>query len=114
MRKPMVYLSGPMTGRPQFNKAWFAKQEKILKRCGNTVLNPHKFFGENWLKKISKKWRTLAWYIAMARDLAILVIARAVNKRTWLFAAYDWRQSKGARAEVWLADKLGMSVVEED
>lgn len=107
----VVYVSGPMTGWAKFNRPWFDKTSKSLRRDGFKVLNPHEFFGEDIIKRMSS--RRLAWWAAMTRDIAILLFYWATRPYFYVFAHRRWQESRGARAEVALARWLGVTIVED-
>lgn len=109
----VVYLSGPMTGWPQFNRDWFYRSEASFTRLGWKVLNPHRFWGEPLLMRLAKNWPRLSWTAAMLRDLSILGYAIAKFPRLALFAHRNWGDSYGACIELTVAAKMGVPVIEE-
>jgi hypothetical protein len=81
-----------MTGLPEFNRPAFHGAESELGEEGYTVLNP----------AILPNGLTQAEYMDI--DLAMLKCADAI------YLLEDWVTSKGARAELALAEKLGLQV----
>lgn len=89
-----IYLSGPMTGLPELNFTAFATMTSNLRADGHTVTNP---------AEINPNGGT--WNDCMRRDIAALMNCDTV-------ATLPGREhSKGARLEVLIAERLGMTVV---
>lgn len=107
----VVYLSGPMTGWPEFNRPWFDKTARVFRTLGWRVMNPHEFPGEDQLKVLHQWSPKLMWYIAMARDLTMLAWHGVTNKMFSVYVHPRWWKSRGARCEVKLAELLGVPVV---
>lgn len=99
-----VYLSGPMTGLPDYNRAAFARARVALKRAGASyVFDP------------STRWvdgKDRAWY--MRHDIAEL--ARTdTSGRPWyqiLVSLPGWQMSDGAWCEALMAEEFGIEVAE--
>lgn len=92
MRKPTLYVSGPMSGLPELNYPEFFAAADRLRSLGFYVLNPadHGPGG--------------TWRECLARDLTILVHCHAV------VVLDGWEKSKGARLECHVATELGMGI----
>ena len=89
-----IYVSGPMTGLPEFNKPAFYAAEAQLQAAGFEVVNP----ARNGLPD------TAEWHQHMRADIKMLMDCDGV-------AMLDgWWMSKGARLEKNIADRLGMEV----
>ena len=94
-----VYLSGPMTGLPDFNRAAFNLREEAFKAKGINVLNP---------ARISEKagtQRAYEWYLKRALRLML--------EADVLYVFGDVSQSRGVDVELRLARELKMPVVFE-
>ncbi len=89
-----IYLSGPMTGLPGLNFPAFAAMTNNLRTGGHTVTNP---------AEINPDGGT--WTDCMRRDIAALMECDTVARLP------GWHTSKGARLEVLIAERLGMTVV---
>lgn len=91
----IVYISGPMSGLPEYNKPAFFLAEKIISTLiGAQVLNPaHQPSGHSWGEY-------------MRRDIDLLSRATAV------LALPGWQQSRGARIEINWAIQAGLTIVE--
>ena len=87
-----VYIAGPMTGLPFYNRPAFNRAEKELEEKGHVVLNP----------ALLPSGLTQAQYMDIC--CAMLRSAEAV------FMLSGWDLSAGARAEIALAEKLGLKI----
>lgn len=90
-----VYIAGPMTGLPQFNRPAFLQAAINLSFEKHVPLNP----------AILPDGLTEADYMAVG--LTMLQRADAIYLLT------GWQNSAGARAEHALALKLGLEVIEQ-
>lgn len=92
-----IYISGPMTGHPEWGYPAFHAAEERLRGAGwEQVVNPATNF----------EGRTdLPRSVYMAKDVGQLLDCHAV------FMLPGWQNSKGARLELALALELGMEVV---
>jgi hypothetical protein len=89
-----IYLSGPMTGLPELNFPAFAAMTASLRADGHTVTNPAEINPDGG-----------SWHDCMRRDIAALMDCDTVATLP------GWEHSKGARLEVLIAERLGMTVV---
>lgn len=92
----IIYVAGPMSGLPEFNRPSFHGAEARLKRKGHSVLNP----------AILPDGLLEAQYMDIC--LAMLRCAEAI------YLLRGWENSAGARAEAALAEKLGMEVIVQE
>ncbi|WP_447868677.1 DUF4406 domain-containing protein [Rahnella aceris] len=90
-----VYIAGPMTGLPHFNRPAFNQAALNLSFEKHIPLNP----------AILPDGLTEADYMAVG----ITMLQRADA----IFLLSDWQFSAGARAEHALALKLGLEVIEQ-
>lgn len=90
-----VYITGPMTGLPHFNRPAFKRAAINLSFEKHVPLNP----------AIMPDGLTKADYVAIG--LTMLQRAEAIYLLT------GWQFSAGARAEHALALKLGLEVIEQ-
>ena len=91
----MIYLSGPMTGYPEFNYPAFRKAATVLRMQGLEVFDPSECFdGDQGLSK----------EVYMREDIA------AVLKASIVVVLDGWEQSSGARLEVEVAKAIGVPV----
>lgn len=90
-----VYISGPMSGLPEFNRPAFLAEEARVKADGGVALNPA------WLPD----GLTQAQYMDVC-----LALVRAASEMIML---PGWERSAGARAERAYAEKLGLLIVEK-
>ncbi|MCM8532481.1 MAG: DUF4406 domain-containing protein [Lentisphaeraceae bacterium] len=89
-----IYISGPMTGLPEFNRPLFNKVEKELKAVGfNNITNP-----AQPPKQESRRDN-------MRQDI------KALCECDLLVTLPNWRQSKGATLEVQVAQEIGTGIL---
>lgn len=87
-----VYLSGPISGYPDLNRAGFTAAHQALNAAGFSVINPLELSSST------------DWNLCMRVDLAVLMVCDAV-------ATLDgWRHSRGSCMEVQLARRLDIPV----
>ena len=90
----MVYLSGPMTGLPDFNYLAFIAEAARLRAAGHTVVNPAEYAAMPHFE----------WHEYLRRDIRLLTTCSAIHMLP------DWSRSKGARLEHHIAVELGFVV----
>ena len=89
-----IYISGPMTGRPDFNYPEFKRIEGLLLAAGHDVESPHRNDPPpcgTW-----EGWMRLAITQLMRCDAVAFL--------------NDWHVSKGAAIEISLAQDLEMPI----
>lgn len=96
MEGAKIYISGKITNNPVY-KLQFAAAERELKNGGFQPVNP--------AREILPAGSTWADY--MRHDIRLLCDCSAIYMLT------NWRQSKGARLERRLAQKLGLKIIYE-
>ena len=89
-----LYLSGPMTGRPELNVPAFNRAARALRREGFEVVNPAEINCDPEME----------WHQAMRADIKALCDCDVV------VLLPDWESSKGAHLELHVAHRLGLSV----
>lgn len=89
-----LYVSGPMTGLPEYNVHAFRRASFELRQAGYLVLDPS-------AKGLIYGW---TWKDYMHAALREMLLCDGVALLT------GWQDSRGARIEVDLADKLEMEV----
>lgn len=92
-----IYIAGPITGIKDYNKPEFDKAEELLSGFGLEVVNPLK----NGIAKEAP------WVDHMKTDIPKMLKCEAV------YALKGWHNSKGARAEIQLAEVLDMPIFEQ-
>ena len=93
--KPIVYLSGGMSGIPDWNFPLFDKFAQDLREKGYRVVNPADFGAKD----------RHTWRDCLCRDLGMLAHVDIVATLP------NWHTSKGARLEVETAEALGIEIV---
>lgn len=90
-----IYISGPMTGLPELNFPAFHATAVSLRAYGHSVTNPAELNPDG-----------ASWGDCMRRDITALMDCDTVTTLP------GWEHSKGARLEVLIAERLGMTVVD--
>lgn len=94
-----IYISGPMTGNPEYAKE-FAKREEMLRMQGHDAVNP---------ARISDIIRTdMTWEEWMSIDIGLLKVCDAI------YMMKGWQDSRGANRELGFAMGAGMKVIYEE
>lgn len=96
--RSIVYLAGPMTGLPDWNRPAFNAATEVLEGSGLTVINPARV----------QLAETATWQDYMRYGL------RGVSQADVIVVLPGWRQSRGAQAEVAAARSIGLPVFEYD
>lgn len=89
-----VYLSGPMTGIPQFNFPAFHRAAASLRASGYEVINPAEMDAADPAP--------MTWEQYLRRDIQVLVGCDQIALLP------GWENSRGAKLEKHIADALGM------
>jgi len=107
-----IYLSGPISGKPDFNrKAFQSAKDKIIKECSPVtdieVVNPLDIADLINVEFIERgNFREPAWEDYMKRDITELMGASCV------YLLDGWRDSRGANVEHFLALTLNIPYTE--
>ena len=91
MKKPIVYIAGPITGMPNLNNEAFAEAAATLRAKGYEAINP---------QELHEGATDHTWEGYMCRDIPHLCKADIVAK------LHGWEASNGAFLEVTLANQL--------
>lgn len=89
-----IYLSGPMTGLPEYNAPEFKRHADYWRSKGYTVLSP---------PELDNGDHTRDWSYYIRRDLRLLL---SDVDRVYLLDG--WEKSRGARLEVTVAKAIGI------
>lgn len=92
----VIYIAGPMTGLPEYNRPAFHATAALLALGGFRVLNP------------ARQPDGLTWEEYMRRGL------EDVQRADALYLLPGWLRSRGARLEVALAARLGLPAWDEE
>lgn len=92
----MIYLSGPMSGLPDYNRPAFDRAAKSLREKGYKVWSPAEAFDRS---------------VLMPRSHYMRVDIEALMKCTTVMMLPNWEQSKGARLEFEIAKELELPVL---
>lgn len=93
--KLTIYISGAMTDIKGFNKDEFFRVEDIITKAGHIALNP------------ARNPLGLEYSNYIRLSLADLLVSDAVVRLR------GWQESKGALAEVFTANSLGLLMIDE-
>lgn len=113
------YLGGPMTGYPQFNFPAFFEAGDLLRRNGYNIISPAELDdGATQQRAMAspdgKPWTEgdapggPVWADFLSRDLIICSLPTCVGG---IFLD-GWHESRGARLESYVLDRLGKSLYE--
>lgn len=89
-----VYLSGPMTGIPEFNYPAFHATAAKLRAAGYEVVNPAEVNPDS----------SLSWQQCLREDIKHLCDCEA------LALMPGWQNSQGAHLEMHIAHRLGIKI----
>ena len=90
-----TYISGPMTGLPDYNFPAFSAAASILREQGHEVINPAEINadgGKSWEEYLKADIKALC-------DCDVIALLPG------------WEKSKGAHLELHIAHRVGMKVV---
>jgi hypothetical protein len=90
-----VYLSGPMTGIPEWNFPAFNAEAARLRAAGHYVVNPAELNPDT----------SMSWHQCMRADI------KALCDCDTLALLPGWEVSQGAHLELHIAHRLGLRVV---
>ena len=99
MKRKHLYVIGPVTGKPDRNRAAFEEARGKLEAAGYKVTIPHDFIPEDAL-----------WGMAMRASLARILKRKLFGVATLA----GWRESEGARLEEKVARATDVLVMPVD
>ena len=100
MSRGTVYISGPVTGKNRKNALDdFGRAEKALTQIDYDVVNPMKLIPDDFQGD---------WTVAMR-----LCLIEMLEKCDTVYFMKDWKTSRGARIEHFLAMQLGFNILFE-
>lgn len=102
--EPVLYLSGPMSGIPDFNAVAFFRATDTLREKGYTVINPH----ELPEPEIGGKSDLEAWAEYLARD--VMLFAK-ITSPVVLVLLPGWEHSRGSLLERAVAKQRGFRIM---
>ena len=94
-----VFISGPMTGLPEWNKPAFDEAEKLLRKAGFTVFNPC------CLLAMGNGWSN--------QDIATIDLT-VLSRCNYIYQLDGWSKSKGASAEWQAALWMGIRTINKE
>lgn len=90
-----VYISGPMTGRPNHNKPAFYAAAALLREAGHIPVNP---------AEVCAQLGATEWTDCMRADIKALCDCDAIALLP------GWEMSQGAQLELHIAHRLGLAI----
>lgn len=106
-----IYISGPMTGKKNFNWAEFETAEWELNQLGDfNVINPHRLPSPPLVPDDDE----VNWVLYLARDLKQLISCKDGGSQVILVTLPGARDSRGASLEIRAAKALKIPVMELD
>lgn len=96
--RPLVYLSGPMTGLPDLNFPAFTAAATQLRSQGLRVINPAELNPD----------QNASWHDCMRADIKALCDCNAIALMP------GWERSAGANLELHIAHRLGLRIAFTD
>ena len=110
LRGKFVYIAGPMRGIPGYNFPAFNERARILRSLGFSVANPAET-SDDIVPERDWNWETLD--VKEEHIQAFLKVDFAcVLSSDFVMVLPNWWISKGARAEVFVAQQAGVKVVD--
>jgi hypothetical protein len=103
-----LYLAGPMTSIESYNFPAFDAAAKQLRAAGHTVFNPAENDRENGFNATGLKGHEAAEHGFDLRETLKQDLSWICDHAEGLALLPGWEKSKGARAEVALAEALGI------
>lgn len=104
--KEVIYLSGPMSGYPNFNYDKFNEVTRILRDVGYEVINPVDLQGEPKNTTFDEEGNSIVdpidWKHLLSRDIKVMLD----RKVTMVVLLDGWEKSKGARAEIFICQEI--------
>lgn len=122
-----VYISGPMTGKPDLNRPAFDAAERRLTEQGHFVINPHRIselvgteeeLAEAFAAAYASPWQNACSYEAHARKLRLANAVMsadlaAVRSCDAIYLLCGWEESRGAKKELAEALAHGLKIMQE-
>lgn len=104
--KPVAYISGPMSGKPDNNFPRFYEVEEIVQDMGYAVINPARMDEEDGADKRLHDPEDDFWY----KDLLKRDLDEILGHADIVITFDDWTNSRGATNEAYVADVVGIDI----
>ena len=105
MKKPKVYLAGPMRGYKHYNFPAFDRYQAFLEKCGYSVFSPAQIDRDHGFDPVKHKVTPKMLRTMILRDV------KAVCNSDYLALMPGWTKSRGAKAEKAIADFLSLPII---
>lgn len=93
-----VFISGPIRGKPDYNKSAFFEAERTLEQMGHAVWNPVKLHPRHPEDFTALDYLTVCYSMIDRSDMVVQLDG--------------WQQSEGAMLEASYAESKGITVIE--
>lgn len=97
MSRRIIYLSGPMTGLPEFNYPAFHKAAEQLRSAGHHVYNPAEYVHHEKEFPLRRAFAEYSAFICLRADTIVLLPG--------------WQASLGVSAELALAKNCKLDII---
>lgn len=95
----VIYIAGPMSGKPDYNIPAFKEAARRLREAGFTVVSAIECHGSE------EEMLSSTWHECMRRDVAALA-----TQCTGIALLPGWTKSRGAKVEWRVAHSLSLTV----
>lgn len=116
-----IYISGPISGCENLNRAEFDRLEKKLLNSGHRPINPFSLTdGHNYLISLTRDLEQAVFKAEKQRiekeiwNYCMLADIQALLRCGLVIVLKNWETSKGANLEICIAQKLGIPVLLEE
>ena len=108
-----IFISGPISGKPNLNTEAFNEEERLLKEAGHDVFNPRSIAEPNWIAREywyekamgdPAKTAEMEWQYYMAICVGQIPLCDGMRMLP------DWQNSRGSVWEHRIAKMLGLEV----
>lgn len=115
MKRPVVYIAGPMRGYKHFNFPTFDEAQVRLEAAGFEVINPAEMdrqCGEDpYTYPDDFDWAGSTLTTCTVREVFLRDTSVICRDADAIYLLPGWEDSKGAQAELALAKALGLFVI---
>ena len=113
----IIYIAGPMSGYPDYNRPAFMAMAEELRSVGHEVRNPAELdLTEEEAQRMSAgNWSPRSREYYMLRDFRLICgDGDRLDPVDAVYVLPGWEQSPGARKEIMLAHEIGAQVIDAE
>lgn len=107
-----VYLSGPITGKPNDNIEEFEKYKQKFKNLNYEVVNPHDLFTREFVDDLNRKLENKEITFEEYHDTFMRTDIKAMMDCDFVAVLNGYENSKGANIEVYIARNINMPIID--